>query len=235
MIRCVLAASVGLHVAMFAVLPDAPPRLVRAPETPSLVEVSSEPPKPKEAPPPEPPPTPATTAVRPTTMNRASVAPAQAIATAAPTGPVSDVLPGVAVDGDGPADFTASVISNAAPGPAPKVVVTTSAPIVPAEPKMVPASSLSRRPGAPGLDAELEKNYPIEARRSGVSGTAKLRVQILSDGRVGRVDRVSESYAGFGDACAKTVRAARWEPPLDKDGRAVATEIVYVCKFEIRS
>jgi protein TonB len=140
---------------------------------------------------------------------------------------------GPPVPGDGPADFTATVLSNAAPGPASKIVV--NAPSPPAEPKIVPASSLSRRPGAPGLDAELERNYPIDARRAGISGTARLRVRILADGRVGKVENVFESHPGFGEACAKTVRAARWEPPLDSDGRAVATEIVYVCKFEVRS
>jgi periplasmic protein TonB len=129
------------------------------------------------------------------------------------------------------------VIANAAPGPASKIVVNApaAAKTVSAEPKIVPVGSLSRRPGAPGLDAELERNYPREARRAGISGTAKLRVRIHADGRVGRVEQVSESHPGFGDACARTVRAARWEPPLDRDGQAVATEIVYVCKFEVRS
>lgn len=236
MIRCVLVASVGLHVAIFAVLPNARPSAPRPTELTSLVEVTSEPPETKEdPPPPEPTPTalPATTAVRAPLPPTAHVASTNA---AAPSDPVTDQPSGLAVDGDGPADFTASVISNAAAGPAAKIVVSApaSAKTAPAEPRMVPVGSLSRRPGAPGLDAELERNYPIEARRSGISGSAKLRVQILSDGRVARVERLSESHAGFGDACAKTVRAARWEAPLDADGRAVATEIVYVCKFEVR-
>jgi hypothetical protein len=49
------------------------------------------------------------------------------------------------------------------------------------------------------------------------------------------VSRVSETYDGFGSACERTVRAGRWEAPLDREGRAVATEITYVCRFEVRS
>jgi protein TonB len=99
----------------------------------------------------------------------------------------------------------------------------------------VPPSSLARRPRAPGLDAELERHYPLDARRSGISGTASLRVRLLADGRVGEVHLVSESWTGFGLACERTVRAARWEPPIDREGTPVATEITYTCRFEVRS
>jgi hypothetical protein len=64
---------------------------------------------------------------------------------------------------------------------------------------------------------------------------ATLRVEILADGRVGAAIALSESYSGFADACERTVRTARWEPPLDRDGRTVATEITYTCRFEVRS
>jgi periplasmic protein TonB len=232
MIRCVLFASVALHVAMFAVLPGAPPLATRAPETPSLVEVASDPPPPKEEPQAPAAAAPTAPAARVTAAPRS---PSRAAVDTSATAATTEAVTGLRVDGDGPADFTASVISNAAVGPASKIVVSAPAAVPPPEPKMVPVSSLSRRPGAPGLDAELERNYPIEARRAGISGTAKLRVRILPDGRVGKVEPVSESYVGFGEACARTVRAARWEPPLDADGRPVATEIVYVCKFEVRS
>jgi hypothetical protein len=58
---------------------------------------------------------------------------------------------------------------------------------------------------------------------------------LFPDGRIGKVERVSESYSGFGEACERTVRAGRWEPPLDREGHPVGTEIKYVCKFEVRS
>jgi hypothetical protein len=35
-------------------------------------------------------------------------------------------------------------------------------------------------------------------------------------------------------ACERTVRSAVWEPPIDRAGVRVATEITYTCRFEIR-
>jgi protein TonB len=232
MIRCVLVASVALHVAVFAALPNTRPTVVRPATTPSIIEVANE--RPKEL---APPPVPADAPRAATALKPRSAVPARNSGTtqatdsnAATTNDMPSDAPAAA--GDGPADFTSTVISNTALAPAPSVRVKPSAaPSV----RMVPVSSLSRRPGAPGLDAELERNYPIEARRAGISGTAKLRVQILPDGRVGHVESIFESRAGFGGACARTVRSARWEPPLDADGIPVGTEITYVCKFEVRS
>jgi len=154
--------------------------------------------------------------------------------------------PSEAPPSEAPIDFTNTTFSSEGPGLAiggggsGGPAVRTAAPaiasaVIPAGPRFVPASSLSRGPRAPGLDAALERNYPPDARRNGVAGKAMLRVAILSDGRVGPVKQLSESSAGFGEACAKTVRAARWEPPLDREGRPVATEITYACKFEVRS
>jgi TonB family protein len=98
----------------------------------------------------------------------------------------------------------------------------------------VAAGELSRPPRAPGLNGDLERNYPAEARRSGVGGTAVIRISILPDGRVGSIRRVSESYPGFGEACERTVRGSRWSPPLDARGEPVATEVNYTCRFEIK-
>jgi len=145
---------------------------------------------------------------------------------------------------DAPVDFTSTTFSSeghgvAIGGPgrafAAPATAQSAAKATPEVLPFVPVGSLARAPSAPGLDAELERNYPSEARRSGVSGVAVLRVQILPDGRVGRVARVSESFAGFGEACTRTVRAGKWQAPIDHDGRAVSTEITYTCRFEVRS
>jgi TonB family protein len=74
----------------------------------------------------------------------------------------------------------------------------------------------------------------VRARAQGVAGSARLRVRILADGRVGdmKVLRESGDY-GFGSACEKTLRMRRWQPPLDKAGTPVATEITYTCEFEV--
>jgi TonB family protein len=80
----------------------------------------------------------------------------------------------------------------------------------------------------------LEQNFPPRARAQGVAGSARLRVTILADGRVGdtRILHESGDY-GFGSACIKTLRARRWQPPLDRSGAPVSTEITYTCEFEV--
>jgi TonB family protein len=94
---------------------------------------------------------------------------------------------------------------------------------------------LKRRPGAPELGVVLEREYPREARMQGISGNALLRVQIHPDGSVQVRRRISETPGGFGDACERALKGARFVPALDRDGRPARTEISYRCTFEIKS
>ncbi len=105
-----------------------------------------------------------------------------------------------------------------------------SAPTVPA---LVAVSDLSTKPTPPTLGAALERNYPADARRRGLSGTAKVRARIDPDGVVRRVSLLEESAAGFGSACSRTLNGSRWAAPKDKAGRSVATEIRYTCRFVV--
>jgi periplasmic protein TonB len=228
--RWLLPASVALHALVVVAMPTS---TRPGPAPPSTVVVMSElPPEPKPLP--EPPKAP-----------EAAPAPA-APARAAPTRRDEARPPPVTAAA---VDFTGTVFSNDGPGvavtrgeaapetPAPRSPVPSAPPAPPAPPPppaLVPAAALGRPPRAPGLDTELERNYPLDARRSGISGTAVLGVELLPDGRVGKVARTSESHPGFGAACERTVRSGRWEPPIDREGRAVRTEIKYVCKFEVR-
>jgi protein TonB len=100
---------------------------------------------------------------------------------------------------------------------------------------VVSEASLSRKPVPPGdMNAQLEQNFPPRARMQGVSGVALLRVRIQADGRVGDMQIVRETGDyGFGNACMKTLRARRWQPPLDRRGQPVATDIRYSCEFEV--
>lgn len=235
LLRWLVPASVALHLVVFTWLPNAARHRAESP-APLVIEVA-------EPPPPEPP-----SAERP--PEPAPAAPA-AVMTAAPTTPRTSTramhdVPAAqpAATADAPMDFTSTVFSNDGPGVAVSAggATVAAAPstiarraVAPAPARIVPPSSLARRPRAPGLDAELERQYPLAARRSGISGTAQLRVRILPDGRIGDVQVVSESWAGFGPACDRTVRAARWEPPIDRDGTPVTTEITYTCRFEVRN
>lgn len=104
----------------------------------------------------------------------------------------------------------------------------------PAGPRFVAMRDLARTPRAPSLDDALERNFPPRARQQGLSGSAVLTAQVLPDGRIGIMKRVSESSSGFADACERTLRGSRWSPPYDRSGHAVATEITYTCRFDVR-
>ena len=99
--------------------------------------------------------------------------------------------------------------------------------------RVVAIGDLSRPPRAPNLDAQLAANYPRDARLAGTAGSAVIRARILVDGRVGSTRVVSESAPGFGVACQHTLAGSRWQPPLDADKRAVATDLAYTCTFAV--
>jgi len=206
-------------------------------------------PLPAPAPSPEPaapPPIPAP-AVTPHVMSRP--APATTVAPAAPVAPAptapspaaaaldlsgvtltNDTGAGFAMPlGDGSALRTASGASGRAPERTQNAATIAPTP----GPELVRASDLSVHPVPPALAGLLRANYPEPARQRGLRGSASVRARIDADGvvRTGRV--VSESSTGFGAACRRTVVGSHWSAPRDKDGRAVATEIVYTCRFEV--
>ncbi|MGE0322719.1 MAG: TonB family protein [Polyangiaceae bacterium] len=103
----------------------------------------------------------------------------------------------------------------------------------PASPSYVAAKDLARPPRAPGLDGTLARYYPAAARAAGISGQASVRVAIDAQGTARVLGVLGESYAGFGSACQRTVQGSRWSAPVDKDGRAVSTTLVYRCRFRV--
>ena len=113
--------------------------------------------------------------------------------------------------------------ASAAPGAA----------VAPKPPGLVAASDLSEHPRPPALGGLLRANYPEEARQRGLAGTASVRARIDPDGVIRSARLLSESSGGFGSACRRTVVGSHWSAPRDKNGGAVATEIVYTCHFEV--
>jgi periplasmic protein TonB len=101
-------------------------------------------------------------------------------------------------------------------------------------PAVVGVADLSRPPAPPDLASVLERSYPEEARRRGVSGKAVVRTRIMPDGGARELATLSESAAGFGEACKQTLRGSRWTPPLDRGGQPVSTFVAYTCRFEVR-
>ena len=116
--------------------------------------------------------------------------------------------------------------------PVPVAPMPTSPPVT--APLLVAVGDLSARPSPPALGAALEQNYPPDARRRGLSGSAKVRARIDPDGMVRHVTLLEESAAGFGGACSRTLNGSRWAAPKDKAGRSVATEIRYTCRFVVQ-
>lgn len=114
-----------------------------------------------------------------------------------------------------------------APAPSPPSALASAAPSYTA------LADLSRKPRPPSLDALLRKNYPDLLRRRGVAGQAVVRAHVTPRGRVARVEVLSESAAGFADACKRTLLGSEWTEPLDRAGNRVATQLTYRCKFQI--
>ena len=234
--EAVIAASLLIHASVVWMLPG-----TRAPHgtlPPSIIELV----EPEVPPAPAPLPTPKAEPAPEPAPRRAPRVPPKIM----PKSQASDARETEAVAQpalDPPADFTSTLAPNTdAPGIAIPIAVATAASAeraprvqVAEGPRFVTAAELSKLPRAPALDRALEKNYPREARRSGISGRAVLRVRILPSGRLGDVRRISETYSGFGEACERTVRSGVWEPPLDRIGKRVATEITYTCRFEVGS
>ena len=132
--------------------------------------------------------------------------------------------------GDGSALRRPIGLGRPAAEPAGSVPVSAPSSIGPA---LVAAGDLSVHPVPPALAGLLRANYPEAARQRGLRGSASVRARIDPDGvvRTGRV--VAETSVGFGVACRRTVVGSRWSAPRDKNGSAVATEIVYTCHFEV--
>jgi protein TonB len=77
-------------------------------------------------------------------------------------------------------------------------------------------------------------SYPPTARRLGIQGTTRLRVQVLADGNVGEI--VVENSAGHPDldrAAADAVRQWHFEPAR-KGTEAVVSWVILPVQFELK-
>lgn len=119
-----------------------------------------------------------------------------------------------------------------ASAPKPALATAAPAPVASGVPE-VAAADLSARPVPPELTQNLRDHYPAAAKARGVGGSATVRVRIEPDGRVRRVELMTETFEGFGEACRRTLVGSQWTAPRDRDGRAVATHIRYTCRFVV--
>lgn len=72
----------------------------------------------------------------------------------------------------------------------------------------------------PALRVRVEPYYPVALRRSGVEGTAILRVVVRADGSVGRVEVVDSTHPAFSVAAMDAVTQWRYAPAI-RMGEAV--------------
>ena len=239
-------SSVAAHGAAYASLPARHERLPRGPrvsemnfELPPLPELLPEPERPQRVP--------ESAALRsdPPARAAAHIPPAKSAAQAAPPATTSPPpaldFSGVTLTNETGLGF-AMPVGNGSPlqGPialgAPQAVTGNAPSPSPAPakpPALVNASDLSEHPRPPDLAGLLRANYPEEARLRGLRGSARVRARIEADGVIRSARLLFESAAGFGSACRHTVLGSRWSAPRDKNGAAVATEIVYTCHFEV--
>lgn len=238
-----IAASILLHGVAYASLGASPPT-PPPPHKTTLIRFEVAPPRPPEAaPPPEPPP-PEPPKSKPRAQEPKAPPAEPPPPAPAPPAPATPEPPseGVTLSGDGSGNAFSMPLGNGgaleparplAPArPTPVVAPSAVARVVTAPP-LVSVADLSARPSPPSLGTALERNYPADARRRGLSGTAKVRARIDPDGVVRQVSLIEESAAGFGAACRRTLGGSRWAPPKDKAGRSVATEIRYTCRFVV--
>jgi len=238
--------SAGVHGAAYGSLSAAQPEPTHTNdasrmdfELPPLPAAEPEPAKPAPSVPTEPPPP---VVVTPRTRPAGRTESSSPTETNHPTGkePALD-LSGVTLSNDSGTGFAMPLgdgsalhgpIGQGAPrGPsAAEALGHTGAP---REPALVSLSDLSERPKPPSLTALLRQNYPEEARLRGLRGSAQLNARIDRDGVIRAARLLSESAAGFGLACRRTVLGSQWSAPRDKNGSPVATEIVYTCRFEV--
>jgi periplasmic protein TonB len=81
---------------------------------------------------------------------------------------------------------------------------------------------------------QVHPSYPASARRLGIQGTARLKVQVLADGRVGEI--IVESSAGHADldrAATDAVRQWHFEPAR-RGSEPVSTWVLLPVQFQLK-
>ena len=105
-------------------------------------------------------------------------------------------------------------------------------PAVKTKPKFQPAKS-SEVKSKPKVLLEQEIPYPAEARKLGIEGKVRLRVDIDEKGRVVKVVILQEPGGGLGQAAAKAMKKFQFAPAVGLNGKPVDYRITYTYVFEL--
>ncbi|WP_324779289.1 energy transducer TonB [Thiobacillus sedimenti] len=214
--------SLGLHVALIALVQVAPPAggapdepVIEVRLVPHVAAARARSPLPHEREPsvlpaPQPPALKPEVRLAPSPVPSAvPVAPAPPVAAA----PAAPSAPAVA-----PAPVAA------APAAAPSATLTSSVDLT-----YYRARDLDVQPRAL---REIRPDYPDAADRQRLSGTLRLQLKLEADGRVSDVDVVSANPPGvFDDSAVKAFRDARFSP-AQKNGRPVRALVLIEVKYD---
>ena len=202
-----LAASLGVHVALAAGLGSIPPRKRR-----EVVSIKvSETKKPKTPPKEEPPPPPEPAKAPEPRPQKAKAAPAPAketppapAAAAAPAG--MDALPdfGVSMSGGG-----GLAVPAGGGGPAPAAAPAAAKTVARA---VAPKNDCDEPPAKPKLvTSPTPPAYPVAERASGVSGKVRVEITVDEHGRITAVRVLSGLGGAFDAAAIAAARSAAFE------------------------
>ncbi len=202
------------------------------PEAEPEIEPPPRPPPPRE-PPPEPPPD--TPPEPPPPAEETPVAFDNIVLTNDQGDSSFAVAPGSGVEREGPIGPPGEPTGRRQRGVAGGTPGGTGSADAPRGPRIVAMADVSRRPEPPpNMRDILRRNYPAEARQQSIEGVARVRIQINPDGTLTLLGTISETWAGFGAACERTLRqGGRWRAPQDESGQAVGVRSHYTCEFEL--
>ncbi len=112
---------------------------------------------------------------------------------------------------------------------------TTVAPVAPSKTKksgFSPAKSSDVK-DKPKVLLEQTIPYPPEARKLGIEGKVRMRVDIDEKGKVVDITILEDPGGGLGKAAAKALQSFVFSPALDLQGKPVDYRITYVYVFEL--
>ena len=92
-----------------------------------------------------------------------------------------------------------------------------------------PISKVSKMPRE--KNGECPADYPPKAQRDGIEGVVRLSVEVLADGSVGQVRRLSTLGHGLDEAAVSALKRCKFFP-AEVDGTPVSTRIQYNVRFE---
>jgi protein TonB len=111
-------------------------------------------------------------------------------------------------------------------------VAPAPAPAKPKKPRFDPAKS-SEVESKPKVILEQTIPYPPQARKLGIEGKVRLRVDIDEKGDVVKVAVLQDPGGGLGKAAAEALEGFKFSPAIGLDGEPVDYRITYVYVFTL--